>query len=89
MKRTYDPSANTCYCDSGYEDIEVHRCHEFCGDGLVKEDGCDDGNTKNGDGCSSTCIVEDYFVCDTNQPSNCYFQANLTIEVAKIEKHQY
>ncbi|MCB0368770.1 MAG: hypothetical protein KDD45_04800 [Bdellovibrionales bacterium] len=30
--------------------------------------GCDDGNTKNGDGCSSTCEVEDGYVCTGGSP---------------------
>ena len=53
------------------------------------EDPCDDGNTDNGDGCSSTCTVEDYFTCDSSAPSNCYFVANLTMAIAKIEKEQF
>lgn len=86
MKRTYNSGAKTCPCNSGYEDIEVTRCHEICGDGLRYEDACDDGNTVNGDGCSSTCIIEDYFTCDSSAPSNCYFVANLTISINKTEK---
>lgn len=32
---------------------------DFCGDGVVGDgESCDDGNNENGDGCSSTCIVE-------------------------------
>ncbi len=32
----------------------------ICGDGVVEEcEECDDGNTVNGDGCSSTCIIEE------------------------------
>ena len=50
------------------------------------EDACDDGNTNNGDGCSSTCTIEEYFTCDSSVPSNCYFVANLTMSIAKIEK---
>lgn len=30
-----------------------------CGDGIVKDnEGCDDGNTIDGDGCSSQCKIE-------------------------------
>lgn len=39
---------------------------EICGDG-IKVDAmteCDDGNTVNGDGCSSTCTVEPGFKCE-------------------------
>lgn len=39
-------------------------CHPKCGDGVrVPSEGCDDGNTKDGDGCSSSCIVETGYVC--------------------------
>ena len=37
-----------------------------CGDGRVGEkEGCDDGNTKSGDGCSAACSVEPGYVCPT------------------------
>ena len=44
-----------------------------CGDGLIQVQAgeeCDDNNTSNGDGCSSTCLVEPGYVCD-GQPSVC------------------
>ena len=42
-----------------------------CGDGLINgADECDDGNTANGDGCSSSCVIEDGFEC-TGAPSVC------------------
>lgn len=42
-----------------------------CGNGLIQTgEQCDDGNTIDGDGCSSTCQVEDGFVC-TGEPSLC------------------
>lgn len=35
-----------------------------CGDGIVTQpETCDDGNTASGDGCSSTCQVEDGWAC--------------------------
>ncbi len=35
-----------------------------CGDGLIDADeGCDDGNVLDGDGCSATCEIEDGWVC--------------------------
>jgi len=35
------------------------RCKVVCGDGIrVKEEQCDDGNTDDGDGCSSKCEIE-------------------------------
>lgn len=39
------------------------------------EYGCDDGNNIDGDGCSSTCEVEDGWICSTyphDQPSVCF-----------------
>ncbi|MBL8913767.1 MAG: DUF4215 domain-containing protein, partial [Archangium sp.] len=43
-----------------------------CGDGIVASpaEACDDGNSMNGDGCSSTCTVETGFQC-SGQPSVC------------------
>jgi fibro-slime domain-containing protein len=39
-------------------------CTGKCGDGIVEPgEACDDGNTTNGDGCSSTCQVESGFSC--------------------------
>lgn len=48
---------------------------ETCGDGLnLGVFACDDGNTVNGDGCSSTCTVEAGYVCfggDSTQADTC------------------
>ncbi len=42
-----------------------------CGDGSIDgSETCDDGGTNDGDGCSSTCIVESGFDC-TGEPSAC------------------
>lgn len=43
-----------------------------CGDGTVSAatEGCDDGNTVSGDGCSATCTVETGYLC-TGAPSVC------------------
>jgi cysteine-rich repeat protein len=37
---------------------------------LSSGEGCDDGNTASGDGCSSSCSVEDNYAC-SGQPSVC------------------
>ncbi len=43
-----------------------------CGDGLVTDDEtCDDANTEDGDGCSSTCTIEEGWECN-DQPSSCF-----------------
>jgi len=40
-------------------------CVSNCGDGIkTGAEPCDDGNLVDGDGCSSTCTVEDGFTCD-------------------------
>ncbi|MEZ4270367.1 MAG: hypothetical protein R3C68_02675 [Myxococcota bacterium] len=42
-----------------------------CGDGLVEPvEACDDGGTLDGDGCSSTCMLEDGWTC-LHAPSEC------------------
>ena len=45
-----------------------------CGDGVSAGfEGCDDGNTNNGDGCSSICQVENGYAC-VGAPSVCSIQ---------------
>lgn len=47
-----------CLIDHGFSCIGTNPsvCTSTCGDGLVaSNEVCDDGNTNNGDGCSSTC----------------------------------
>ena len=42
-----------------------------CGDGVINtEEGCDDGNTDDGDGCSSACQIESGYNC-SGEPSVC------------------
>ena len=44
------------YCTTS---CKIKSITNYCGDGIKQEcEGCDDGNTANGDGCSSTCKVE-------------------------------
>jgi len=46
-------------------------CAKACGNGVIDgSEGCDDGNTTAGDGCSAFCNVESNFVC-TGTPSVC------------------
>jgi len=43
-----------------------------CSNGVVDEgEECDDSNTTNGDGCSSSCTVETDYDCGTASPSVC------------------
>jgi cysteine-rich repeat protein len=72
-----------CRVDPGYtcRQLAVSICDPLCGDGIVLEDeglpgpgetGCDDGNTEDGDGCSSECLVEDGFTCEEDsEPTVC------------------
>lgn len=47
-----------------------------CGDGLITgTEACDDGNVAGNDGCSSSCAVEDQFVC-AGEPSVCLPDCN-------------
>jgi fibro-slime domain-containing protein len=37
-----------------------------CGNGILEgSEGCDDGNTKSGDGCTSACVIEQHWTCPT------------------------
>jgi proprotein convertase subtilisin/kexin type 5 len=49
-----NPIGYKCACINGYE-LENGVCIDNCGDGLIINDECDDGNTANNDGCSSKC----------------------------------
>ena len=54
---------------------KANECTEICGDGLnLGEYQCDDGNLKDGDGCSSKCTYEEGFEChggNTTHPDTC------------------
>ena len=44
--------------------VRFTGCEGSCGDGLRSADEeCDDGNLRDGDGCSATCVREEGFVC--------------------------
>lgn len=56
----------------GTYEIQVLASISTCGDGMLDLlDFCDDGNSANGDGCSSKCEVEDGYECDDAEPSVC------------------
>jgi len=56
-----------------------------CGNGVVTPDEqCDDDNTNNGDGCSSTCTIEKGYTC-VGEPSVCTYHSsssNSTVSAA-------
>lgn len=54
--------------------LKFHSNSGFCGDGIIQSNNgeeCDDGNLRDGDGCSIQCKKEDVFQCK-GQPSICY-----------------
>ncbi len=61
-------------CEIGANDLcEVCGNPPHCGDGSLDDyglEGCDDGDSLPGDGCSPTCTVEPGWTCQ-GQPSNC------------------
>jgi cysteine-rich repeat protein len=61
-----------------------------CGNGVVEgSEGCDDGNTVSGDGCSSSCEVEtaadtgNPFTCSGTTPSTCSLCGNRKVEAGE------
>ena len=52
----------SCVCATGFAHTG-DSCEEICGDGILVYHVCDDGNTADGDGCSSNCTVELYYTC--------------------------
>lgn len=64
-------------CKNGSGDVgNATLSCPVCGDGIVEvpDEGCDDGNTMDGDGCSANCTDETGFDCDSppNMRSVCY-----------------
>ncbi|OGJ69128.1 hypothetical protein A3H90_00610 [Candidatus Peribacteria bacterium RIFCSPLOWO2_02_FULL_55_36] len=56
----------------GYHVEGTDHCAGGIADGTkISLEGCDDGNETNGDGCSSTCMVESGWTCTTASPSVC------------------
>ena len=56
-----------CTNTLGSESCSISR--EWCGDSVIQVDDneeCDDGNDISGDGCSSTCVLEEAAECGTS-----------------------
>ncbi len=63
--------ADNSFSDSGAAYVFFIPPPIVCGDGVVEvAEQCDDGNTADSDGCSSTCTVEPAFAC-VGEPSIC------------------
>ena len=66
-------------CENNYESSPITNCHFLmCGDGIIDyNEECEDGNTENNDGCSSSCEFEDGFVCENDYEfspiTSCHF----------------
>ena len=76
----------------GYFTSEEGECVELCGDGIRFAHACDDGNTEDGDGCSSECAVESGFSCSggsSSSPDLCYFVRPLRIASLLIQPDSY
>jgi cysteine-rich repeat protein len=70
----------------------VSFCKEICGDGLLFELECDDGNSDDGDGCSATCTIETNFTCKDGSPttpSKCSYNKPIELELKKSVKDIY
>ena len=65
-------NGSSCVCQIGNKDINGVCIGQNCGDSKINLaiESCDDGNTINGDGCSSQCIIQQRHYC-VNQPSSC------------------
>jgi len=78
-------------------DKKLHKCVDVCGDGVVFsrliQGYCDDGNSKNGDGCSSSCRVESNWQCSGGNKTHPDFCMNtlalsVSIEVSAFDPNQ-
>ena len=50
---------------------------------------CDDNNTEDGDGCSSACQTEDYFLCESTSnytPSECAYIGAVSLSLNSANK---
>lgn len=73
-------------CEPGCILCTAQRCTDFCGDGVVNGSDCDDGNTKDGDGCSSICAVEENYTCKTTRPYYCSYNKPLELGILSVTK---
>lgn len=65
-------------------------CVEICGDGIrvTSTIACDDGNTNDGDGCSSSCTVETGWTCkygSSNHADVCIKNDAITYTLKNLE----
>ncbi|KAL4505383.1 hypothetical protein ABPG72_002445 [Tetrahymena utriculariae] len=73
-------------CKTGFKWSENNQCEEICGDGLLfKDNGCDDGNNLDGDGCNSSCEVEENYECVRESE---YTPDQCSIKKSKLENQR-
>lgn len=66
-----DGCSSECRVEKGYECEKVPSiCQTKCGDSVILNETCDDGNLVSNDGCSSECKLEVGWSC-SQEPSNC------------------
>jgi cysteine-rich repeat protein len=60
-------------CDMADNDCDAAVNEAICGDGAVQAcETCDDGNLTNGDGCSSSCLIDTRTMQDFDTPGTTY-----------------
>lgn len=59
----------TCSPDFVFDHVS-NLCSETCGDGKKYTRECDDGNKRDGDGCSSSCTIEAGWACKGGSPNS-------------------
>jgi len=68
LARGEDPQ-DFCPIDDSPHDVQL--VERYCGDGIINGiEQCDDDNNDNGDGCSSTCRVEESDPDDNRRQGN-------------------
>mgnify|MGYP000887736064 CR=1 FL=1 len=78
-------------CTTGFT-YNGTACHEICGDGVLFDLDCDDGNLESGDGCSAECAIETNFTCQggsSSTPSKCSYNRPLEISLVATIKDLY
>lgn len=87
----FEPTLSyNCQCMASYYLSTTQQCLPRCGDALqAPEEGCDDGNLKDGDGCSSLCLVEDKWMCQGGSPTSasvCMISDAITMTVKYVRR---
>jgi cysteine-rich repeat protein len=77
-----------CETVTGFRLDGQGNCNEICGDGLLIKYQCDDGNRRNGDGCSSNCLIEQGWTCtNSSSGSQCLLTSPLSMTLQKVQKY--